>query len=274
MNKKFKKEMLVRRLIVKVGTDNLCGEYFGLNQKYFDDLARQIANLNKQGIEVVIVSSGAVQAGRESMGDLGLNTTHFHKKDLAGIGARHLMKRWGDAFHIFGKEVMQIWVTYGNWRKKEEKKSIHSSILNCIKSNFVVPIVNEADVISDREIKSMEKGFSENDKLARMVAFLMKADAILFLTDEGGIYTENPKKNPKAKLYKEIDAWADPKTIGISDDVSASGTGGMVVKWKQASMCAKKGMKVAIAGNEPDVVARFVKGESVGTKIGKTTIIN
>jgi glutamate 5-kinase len=205
------------------------------------------------------------------MEELNLDATQLHKKDLAGIGARHLMNRWGDAFDLYRKEVDQVWVTFGNWHNPGEKRSIKSNILNCLESGVVIPVINEADVISDREIKLMERGFSENDKLARMIAFLVEADAILFLTDKGGIYTKDPRKSHKAKLYKEISAWADPKVIGISNGSSENGTGGMIAKWKEASRCAKKGMLVAIAGNEKDALTRFVKGESVGTKVGIIT---
>ena len=169
------------------------------------------------------------------MEELNLDATQLHKKDLAGIGARHLMNRWGDAFDLYRKEVDQVWVTFGNWHNPGQKRSIKLNILNCLESGVVIPVINEADVISDREIKLMERGFSENDKLARMIAFLVEADAILFLTDKGGIYTKDPRKSHKAKLYKEISAWADPKVIGISNGSSENGTGGMIAKWKEAS---------------------------------------
>jgi glutamate 5-kinase len=104
-----------------------------------------------------------------------------------------------------------------------------------------------------------------------MIAFLMGADAILFLTDKGGIYTEDPRENHRVKLYKEISAWANPKSIGISNGFSKTGAGGMIAKWREASRCAKKGMLVAIASNKKNVMLRFVKGASVGTKIGTST---
>jgi len=271
MNEKAKRRALVRRLIVKVGTANLCNQLGQLVQNIFNDFARQVVKLMEQGVEVIIVSSGAIKTGRERMESLGLDITYLDKKDLAGIGARHLMNKWGEAFEIYGKEVGQVWVTFGNWANEGERKSIQSSIFDYLKSGVAIPIVNEADVVSDREIKLMEKGFSENDRLAKMVAFLINADAVLFLTDEGGIYGEDPKENPQARLYEEISARAKPESIGISSGTSKTGTGGMIAKWREASRCAKKGMLVAIAGNEENVILRFVRGESVGTKIGTVT---
>jgi len=257
----------MRRLVVKIGTANLCRSG-RLCQNIFNDLARQIAVLIDKGLELVVVSSGAIRAGRERMGE---GTLCLHKKDLAGIGARHLMNRWGDAFAFYGREVGQVWVTYANWTHKGERASIQSCISNYLDSRMVVPVINEADVISDREIKLMEKGFSENDRLARMIAVLVGADAVLFLTDNGGIYTEDPEKNPHARLYEEISIHARPESVGISSGTSKTGIGGMMAKWSEASYCAKKGMTVAIAGNEKDVILRFAKGESVGTKMGTVT---
>ncbi len=260
----------VRRLIVKVGTANLCDKSGKLKKEIFTNFARQVVKLMKSGVEVVIVSSGSIKTGRERMDELNLDTTQLHKKDLAGIGARHLLNRWGEAFEPYGKEVGQVWVTFGNWTDKGERKSIKSSVFGYLNSGVVIPVVNESDVISDREIKTYEKGLSENDRLARMVAFLVDADAVLFLTDIGGIYTEDPRKNLRARLYKEINIHASPRLVGISNGTSKNGTGGMAAKWKEASQCAKRGMLVAIAGNEKDVILRFVKGKSVGTKVGIT----
>ncbi|TSC53412.1 MAG: glutamate 5-kinase [Parcubacteria group bacterium LiPW_39] len=266
-----KRGLSIRRLVVKFGTANLCSNG-QLNQDIFNDFAKQIAELQNQGIEVVVVSSGAIKAGRESMENLvGANTIHhLDKKDLAGIGARHLLNRWGNAFENYGEEVGQVWVTFGNWANEGEKNSIQSSIFDYLKSG-VVPVLNENDVVSDREIKLMDKRISENDRLAKMVASLVGADAVLFLTEEGGIYEEDPKINSQARLYEEVSTQAKPELIGISSGTSGSGTGGMMAKWKEASRCAKKGMLVAIAGNEENVILKFAQGKTVGTRIGTMT---
>ena len=270
MDEKAKRGLSLRRLIVKCGTANLCNQFGQLDQGIFNDFARQLVELQNQGIEVMVVSSGAIKAGRESMENLGANTIHLDKKDLAGIGARHLLNKWGDAFESYGKEVGQVWVTFGNWANEGERNSIQSSIFDYL-SNGVIPVINENDVVSDREIRLMDKRISENDRLAKMVASLVGADAVLFLTEEGGIYEEDPKKNPKAGLYEEVSVRAKPELIGISSGTSGTGTGGMMTKWKEASRCVKKGMLVAIAGNEEDVILRFARGEPVGTRIGTVT---
>jgi len=270
MNEKVKEGLMLHRMIVKLGTANLCNQFGQLDQDIFNDFARQVVKLQNQGMEVIIVSSGAIRAGEERMKNLGINTVHLGKKELAGIGARHLLNRWGNAFGNFGKEVSQVWVTFGNWANEGERQSIKSSLLNYLKA-VVVPVVNELDVVSDWEIIWMEKRISENDRLARMVALLVGVNAVLFLTDEGGIYEEDPKKNSQARLYEEISARAKPELIGISGTTSKVGTGGMLTKWKEASWLSKKGIRVAIAGREDDVILKFARGESVGTRIGTVT---
>ena len=259
----------IRRLVVKFGTTNLCDKSSGLlSDDIIRGFVRQIVEARDSGIEVLVVSSGAIKAGREALKNVaGIKKRHFGKKELAGIGSRHLLDMWGRAFSYFYSEVAQVWVTYGNWESVGERKSIKSSILNCAKKK-IIPVINENDVVSSEEIELMDSRISENDRLARMVAFLTNADAVLFLTEEGGIYNGDPKINSDAKMYEEISVFARPEEIGISNGVSEGGTGGMAAKLKEASLCAKKGMRVAIAGNEREVIIRFVKGESVGTKIG------
>lgn len=234
MEEQVKKKGKLHRLLVKFGTANLCNRFGQLDQSIFNDFARQVVELQNQGMEIIIVSSGAIKAGKERMENLGIDISHLSyldKKELAGIGARHLMNKWGDAFENYRKEVSQVWVTFGNWSNEGERRSIRSSILNYLK-NGIIPIINELDVVSDWEIKWMEKRISENDRLAKMVALLINADAVLFLTDEGGIYEEDPKINPQARRYEEVSAWAKPEVIGITGSLSRVGTGGMIAKWR------------------------------------------
>jgi len=273
MNNREKRTKLIRRIVVKIGTANLCDESGQLNQKTFNSFARQIAILVARGLQVVIVSSGAIKAGKESVRRLDLfkEAGQLHKKDFAGVGARHLMNKWGRAFEIYGKEVGQVWVTFANWKHKGEKKSIRSSLINYLNSRVVIPIVNEADVISDREIILMDRGFSENDKLARMVVRLVEADAIIFLTEAGGIYNADPNCSKKARIYEEIDARTLPSLIGISSKTSKTSTGGMEPKFKHAVWCHKEGIATAIDGNSRDVILRFAAVKNVGTKIGSKT---
>lgn len=254
-------------VVLKVGTKNLMTRS-RLDQDIFNDIARQVVAVEGQGKRVLIVSSGAIQAGRERMKELDIDLKYLTKKDLAGPGSRHLLNKWGEAFSIYRKDVSQFWVTYANWQNSEEIENIKVELLNCFGIGLI-PIINENDVISDKEIVSMEKGFSENDRLARMVAQLIRAEAILFLTDAGGIYEEDPQTNPRARMYQEL----NPFIFEAKEDlprVSKLGRGGIKVKIAEAKICYLAGMKVAIAGTEePDVLIKFCRGEKVGTTLSK-----
>ncbi|MDP2951059.1 MAG: hypothetical protein Q8N55_01615 [bacterium] len=264
-------KLAVSRLVVKFGTESLSSGVEGkkvLNQKIFNDFARQISLLHCNGVEVVIVSSGAIRAGREAAEDIGLKTKLLEKKQIAGIGARHLMTRWGKAFKRYKKEVAQVWVTYANLSHPGDKRSIKESILSYLECG-VVPVINENDVVSDEEIRSMEQGISENDKLAQKIAFLIEADAVLFITALGGIYENDPKIYPEAKFYPEIDCVSNFALN--SSSISEGGTGGVETKLKAAFECAKSGKRVAIAGREEDAISKFVQGLPVGTSIKCST---
>ncbi len=254
----------MKRIVVKIGTGNLVSNG-SLNMSKTLDVARQVVLLAGEGIEVVLVSSGAIQAGRERLASLGQNPV-LAKKEWAGIGARHLLNLWGKSFDNYGFEVAQVWLTYTNWLHKKEYESIKTSILSYLKSG-IIPLINENDVVSQREIESMEAGISENDRLARMVAEMVEADAVLFLTDIGGVYDKDPREDVSAKRYQVVGR-ETLKQIDVSQSKSDHGTGGIGPKLKEAFVCFEKGMKVSIAGLEPDTILRFASGEMVGTSIG------
>lgn len=270
-----KERILPRRLVVKCGTENLCSQNGKkkLDQKIFDDYARQVVELQHQGVEVVIISSSAIKAGREELEDLGLDTKNVDRQALAAIGQPFLMERWEKAFRKFGRTSGQLLLTFTNWSNERERNEAIQCIFDLLRIGQI-PIINENDPVSDKEIKLMERKISENDQLAKMTALKIGADAILFLTDEGGIYTADPKIDPNAQLYEEISArdMSVDLIYPIEEDTSGkSGVGGMTTKLKEAFRCTKRKLRVAIAGYEKDVILKFAKGKSVGTKIGKVT---
>jgi glutamate 5-kinase len=266
----------LKRLIVKFGTQNLMNGSGSLDQSIFDDYALQIYQLVNHGIEVVLVCSGAIQAGREAAHSVHLEPKRLHKKELAALGSARIMSHWQEAFDKTPCSIVtaQIPVTYANWENEQERQSIKSSII-AFGACGIVPIVNENDVVSQREIVLMEQGISENDRLARMIAILIKANAALFLTEFNGIYRGDPRVRPSAPHYAEIRAVATPDELGITKGLSPRGNGGMAPKLVETSICAtKRGMRVAIAGNQEDVILKFARGEQVGTLIGQKTILD
>lgn len=257
------------RIVVKFGTENLFGNNKRLDQNVFDDFARQIVSVQDLGIQVVIVSSGAIAAGKDRLSLLRIDSQKFTKKELAGIGARHLLNRWGSAFEKYGREVGQVLVTYANWEDSSERQNVKTSILNYGHLG-IIPIINENDVVSDTEIKLMEKGISENDRLARMITELICADGVLFLTNVAGVFEKDPKTYPEAKLYTEVDYRIVGEHIKIDAHViSQNGRGGMLAKLTEAVICARLGKNAAITGCEENVIIKFAKGEPAGTRIGE-----
>jgi glutamate 5-kinase len=276
MSTKTKEKILPRRLVIKCGTENLCSHDDGkkLNQKIFDEYARQAVELQKQGVDVIFISSGAIKAGREELEDLGLESKDIDRQALAAIGQPLLMKRWEGAFKKFDRTSGQLLLTFTNWSNERERSEVIQCISDLLKIGQI-PIINENDPVSDKEIKLMEKRISENDQLARMTALEIGADAILFLTNEGGIYTADPKVDPKAQLYEEINVKDDLENL-ISykeETFSENGLGGMVAKVREVLYCVESKLRVGIAGYEKDVILKFARDESVGTKIGKVTRI-
>ena len=259
-----------KKIVVKFGTENLFNNNEKLDQRVFDDFARQIVSVQSLGIQVVVVSSGAIATGIERLSSLRINPQKFTKKELAGIGARHLLNRWGNAFEKYNKEVGQVLVTYANWEEPNERQNVKTSILNYMRLD-IIPIINENDVVSDTEIKLMEKGISENDRLARMVTELINAGSILFLTNVLGVFENNPKIYPEARLYAEVDYRTVNDHIKVNSCViSQKGRGGMSAKLKEAIICAQTGKNAVIAGREKNMIIKFAKGEPVGTRVGES----
>ena len=247
-------------VVVKCGTEFLYATKLtsGTTRPYgahdaFDRVASESVFTQKSGTPVVIVSSGAAKEGRQRSADR-LFPMRLSGKEYAGIGLPHLYGRWSHAFAKYDKNVGQILVTSANLAHGGERRSIARAIA-AYHVNGVIPIINENDVIA-----SAEQKIGDNDRLARMIAELIRADAVLFLTRVGGVYERDPAYDSRARRYKEIDARTALTNAWL--------THGMAVKLLEAVQCFAMGMRVAIAGIDGDTIRRFAAGESVGTMIG------
>lgn len=271
-----------KNLVVKFGTKVLLGTKWKgekhLDQRIFNNIANQVFRLQINDINATIVTSGAIEAGREIMNKIEHNLARLgnalsRKKELAGIGTRHLFNKWGKAFEKCNREIAQLLVTYSNLSDEGELQSISSSISTYHELN-VIPIINENDVVSDSEIKSMERGLSENDSLTRMIAKLIKADSVLFVTNVGGVFDRDPSINSDAKQYSEIDVKTSIEIINSSvmsgETIAETGRGGISAKLQEALACFDAGMRVSIAGLKNDTIYKFAMGEPVGTMISKS----
>jgi glutamate 5-kinase len=267
--KKMKKEtakssgLVYRRIVVKLGTGLLTGGGNRLDQTVMSSLAAQIAGLQTQGAEIVIVTSGAIAAGRLKLG-LTENIKGIPcKQVLASVGQSRLMNLYEQLFDQHSITVAQALLTKADIADRAGYLNARNTLLALMELK-VVCIVNENDVVSTDEIK--EAKFGDNDNLSAMVANLVDADMLILLTDIGGLYTADPHTDPKAKLMplvKKIDS--SIKKLG-TNTTSAVGTGGMITKIEAAKLATETGVRVVIAdGRETDVIARLAKGEPVGT---------
>ncbi|OGO18447.1 MAG: glutamate 5-kinase, partial [Chloroflexi bacterium RBG_16_50_11] len=265
MKKKLGKTsvLMYRRIVVKLGTSLLTSGRNHLDEKVMSNLVSQIARLLEQGAEIVIVTSGAIAAGRHKLGLTEKIKGIPYKQVLASVGQSRLMNTYEQLFGQYNITVAQALLTKADIADRAGYLNARNTLLALMELK-VVSIVNENDVISTDEIK--EAKFGDNDNLSAMVANLVDADMLMILTDISGLYTADPHKDPTAKLIpvvRKIDAGI--KRLG-ANTASAIGTGGMITKIEAAKLATASGVRVVIAdGREPNIIVRLAIGDSAGT---------
>lgn len=273
MSKNSKKpksaELPYQRIVVKMGTRLLTGGRNRLDREIMTGLVAQIARLHAQGVEPILVSSGAIASGRYKLG-LSKNIKGIpFKQVLASVGQSRLMNIYERLFEQHDITVAQALLTRADLSDRSGYLNARNTLLALMELR-VICIVNENDVVSIDEIK--EARFGDNDNLSAMVANLVDADLLMILTDIGGLYTADPAKDPDARLVPlvtKIDAGI--KRLGAITRNNL-GTGGMVTKIEAARLATSSGAHVIIAdGHEPDVIVRLAAGESIGTHFLPTT---
>jgi glutamate 5-kinase len=262
-NKSKSTGLAYQRIVVKLGTSLLTGGGNHLDQEVMANLIGQIAKLQEQGTETVIVTSGAIAAGRYKLGLTEKIKGIPYKQVLASVGQSRLMNVYEQLFGQHDITVAQALLTKGDIADRAGYLNARNTLLALMELK-VIGIVNENDVISIDEIK--EAKFGDNDNLSAMVANLVDADILMILTDIGGLYTADPHIDHTARLIplvSKIDAGI--KRMG-ANTASKVGTGGMITKIEAAQVATASGVRVVIAdGKEPDVIIRLASGEAIGT---------
>ena len=255
--------MPYRRIVVKLGTSLLTGGGNRLDEAMMSALVAQVTRLHAQGAQLVIVSSGAVAAGRHKLGIEGSAKGIPIKQVLASVGQGRLMNTYEKLFDEHHITVAQALLTKSDIAERAGYLNARNTLIALMELG-VISIVNENDVVSADEIK--ENKFGENDILSAMVANLIDADLLMILGDTGGLYTADPKLDPGAKLVplvKKIDT--SVKSLA-SDSTSGVGTGGMVTKIEAVKLATASGVHVVIAaGKEPGIILKLAAGEKNGT---------
>jgi glutamate 5-kinase len=263
-NKKAESKFMCRRIVAKFGTSLLTAGSNRLNIERMTDLVDQIARLHKQGVEVVVVTSGAIAAGRELLGITKGTKGIALKQVLASVGQGKLMNIYERLFEQHNIPVGQALLTKSVLVDRAGYLNTRNTLLASLEMG-VIPIINENDVVAVDEIR--EARFGDNDNLSAMVANLIDADFLFILTDINGLYTADPNKDPSAKMIPLVEKIDEKIESLVSGSTSGLGTGGMVTKIEAARLATASGVTVIIAnGSEKDVLVRMAAGEAIGTR--------
>jgi glutamate 5-kinase len=260
---KFESNQRYRRIVAKLGTSLLTGGSDHLNEDIMSSLIAQLAELHRQGLEVLVVSSGTIALGRHKLGLTKKLKGIPFKQVLASVGQNRLMHVYEQLFSRYDITVAQALLTKADLSDRAGYLNTRNTLLALLELR-VVCIINENDVVAIDEIR--EAKFGDNDNLSAMVANLVDADLLLLLTDIGGLYTADPHRYPDAKLIPRVDKIDTRIDRLAADTQSKVSTGGMITKIEAARLATASGVTVAIAdGREKDIILRLVAGEAVGT---------
>ena len=251
-----------RRIVVKVGSSLVTNEGRGVDAAAVGDWCRQMAVLAAQGREVVMVSSGAIAEGMKRL-NWAVRPKEIHElQAAAAVGQMGLAQIYESKLREHGMGSAQVLLTHADLADRERYLNARSTLLTLL-SHRVVPVINENDTVVNDEIK-----FGDNDTLGALVANLMDADALVILTDQRGLFTADPRKDPNARLIDEAPAGSPELERMAGGAGSSLGRGGMITKVLAAKRAAGSGASTVIAyGREPNVLIRLAAGESIGTAL-------
>ncbi|HDZ3712868.1 TPA: glutamate 5-kinase [Vibrio vulnificus] len=250
-----------KTIVVKLGTSVLTGGTLALDRAHMVELARQCAELKKQGHSVVVVSSGAIAAGREHLGYPALPNAMASKQLLAAVGQSQLIQTWESLFALYGIKIGQMLLTRADLEDRERFLNARDTI-NALVDNGIIPVVNENDAVATSEIK-----VGDNDNLSALVGILCGADKLLLLTDQKGLYTADPRKEPNAELIKEVKVIDDTLRKIAGGSGTTLGTGGMATKLQAADIARRAGIEVIIAaGRGQNVIFDALSPVPQGTR--------
>jgi glutamate 5-kinase len=249
-----------RRIVVKVGSSLVTNEGRGLDEAAIGEWCRQLAALAVTGREVIMVSSGAVAEGMKRLGWVERPREINELQAAAAVGQMGLAQMYETKLREHGLGSAQVLLTHADLADRERYLNARSTLLTLLRLN-VVPVINENDTVVNDEIK-----FGDNDTLGALVANLVEADALVILTDQQGLYSADPRKDPAAVFVREGRA-GDPALEAMAGGAGSSlGRGGMITKILAAKRAAGSGASTVIAwGREPDCLLRLARGEALGT---------
>ena len=249
-----------KRIVVKVGSSLVTNEGRGLDEAAIAHWCGQIAKLRADSREVIMVSSGAIAEGMKRLGWTTRPSAIHELQAAAAVGQMGLAQMYETKLRENGLGSAQVLLTHADLADRERYLNARSTLLTLLKHG-VVPVINENDTVVNEEIK-----FGDNDTLGALVANLVEADAYIILTDQKGLFTADPRKDPQAKFVDQAQAGDLALEAMAGGAGSSIGRGGMITKILAAKRAAGSGASTVIAwGAEPEVLVRLSKGESIGT---------
>lgn len=249
-----------KRWVIKIGSALLTDDGQGLNREAMQNWVAQMVALRHQGIEVVIVSSGSVAEGMQRLGWRVRPSEINELQAAAAVGQMGLVQAYESEFSKNELHTAQILLTHDDLSNRERYLN-SSGTIQTLLEHGVIPIINENDTVVTEEIR-----FGDNDTLAALTANLVSADVLVILTDQNGLYNDNPRTNPKAELISEAQVSRKDIEQMASPEGGALGKGGMYTKVMAAKRAARSGTATFIAsGKEPDVLLRLQQAEPLGT---------
>jgi glutamate 5-kinase len=257
-----------RRVVVKVGSSLVTDEGRGLDLAAISRWAKQIAALHGHGKQVLLVSSGAIAEGMQRLGWARRPQQIHELQAAAAVGQMGLAQAYEASFRAHGVQTAQVLLTHADLADRARYLNARSTLFTLMQLG-VVPVINENDTVVTDEIK-----FGDNDTLGALVTNLVEANVLVILTDQAGLYSADPRRDPAASLMASVVA-GDPALEAMAGGTgSAIARGGMLTKVLAAKRAARSGAHTVIAsGREPDVLIRLAQGEAIGTQLNAATAV-
>ncbi|MCR5081416.1 MAG: glutamate 5-kinase [Treponema sp.] len=249
-----------KKIVIKIGSNTLAKKDGTINVEFMEKFASECGALMKQGKQLIVVSSGAQVAGLSTIEGWAHKGDIHYRQALASIGQVELMHKWRCAFKKESLHVAQLLLTKDDFEDKHRTLNIRNTLFTLVDEN-VIPIINENDSIATDEFF-----IGDNDNLSALTANLWSADLLILFSDIDGIYTDNPKTNPDAKLIESVDNIDELlKQIKIGS-TNSFGTGGIATKIEAAAKTTKCGIPLLLAnGGKENAITHLADGTQKGT---------
>lgn len=249
----------IKRVVIKIGSGVISDDH-GLDAAVIESITRQLCAVLDRGYELVIVSSGAVAAGKGDLGIVGRPRTIPLKQAAAAIGQSRLIRAYKDAANARGRKVAQVLLTRDDLANRRRYLNARNTLMTLLEHG-ITPIINENDTVVVEEIR-----FGDNDNLSALVTNLVEANLLVILSDVDGLYDSDPRQNPEAKLIPVVERITAEIEATAGGTATHLGTGGMATKIKAAKRASLYGVgTIIVNGRSPDILPRLFDGEEIGT---------